>query len=677
MHTKLKLALLSAAIAALSACGGDGDTVAAAPATTNVALTVMDGLIQGAIVCLDVNGNGACDTGEPQATTNASGKASFAVLNTDLGKYPVLAVVPVGAIDADSGTVTTAYTLTAPADQTAVVSPLTTLVQQVVSATGVSTTAAAAVVQNQAGMATSPMANYVASGDSTAATTARVLVVAIQSQTTSLAASIGQADSNGTVMTAADVQKAIMGNLGNLLAAAVAAGSDTAVVTACTDKTSAACKAAIAAAVSTLVADNGLTTTTLASNVAFAKLPADAPSTVATTPVASFSLDWVNVGDPNNWYTRIITSTAAEATPDANGLTRYRSIRHVNDNAVETQWVLNGDPLRKDDVHWNGSAWVDCPLGTQNTSTVRDAQGRSSYSFCDNYSKGTTQRITTDISGKTMDSIFKLVQATRTNGSNWGKAPTWFTGTVTASVGSAVFPAGSKLQSQSDTTTATALVYDVRSGNIVTVADADVAAGGDSTVNSAVACAGANASNASNAVTLEVMIARNAGTPCVFSSGTLTGIGGTVYSSLAPNEGWGNTTTSLGTLGVKPLGTSSTATGYYTGNTKLRVAFAGGSSNGVTFYACLERSINGSTRNCTAIGTGTYTIATLGDARVMALSGFPSQLAGLTYERVFVERGGQVYWGFKDKLSTAQVVRLNGTAGNAVFTQLGIPTFTP
>ncbi|BDT69154.1 hypothetical protein os1_33430 [Comamonadaceae bacterium OS-1] len=679
MHTKLKLALSSAAIAALSACGGDGDTVAVAPApaTTNVALTVMDGLIQGAVVCLDVNANGVCDTAEPQATTNAAGQASFAVLNTDLGKYPVIAVVPVGAVDADSGPVTTAYTLTAPADQTAVISPLTTLVQQVVSSTGVGTAAAASVVQNQAGLSTSPMANYVASGDSTAATTARVLVVAIQSQASSLATLAGQADSNGTVMTAADIQKAIMGNLGNLLAAAVAAGSDTAVATACADKTSAACKTAIAAAVSTLVADNGLTPATLASSVAFVKLPTEAPATTATTPVASFSLDWVNVGDPNNWYTRIITSTAAEATPDANGLTRYRSIRHINVNGVETQWVINNDPLRKDDVHWNGSAWVNCPVGTQNTSTVRDSQGRGSYNFCDNYSKGTTQRVTTDISGKTLASIFALIQSTRTNGSNWGKAPTWFTGTVTADVGSAVFPTGSKLQSQSDTTTATSIAYDVRSSNIVTVADADVAAGGDATVNSAIACAGSTSSNASNAVTLEVMIARNPGTPCTFAAGSLTGAGGTVYHSLLPNTGWGNTTTSLGTVRDYPLGTSSTATGYYTGNTKLRVAFAGGASNAVTFYACLERSINGSTRNCTAVGTGAYAISTLGDARIMTLSGFPSQAAGLSYERVFVERGGQVYWGFKDKLNTAQVVRLNGTAGNAVFTQLGIPTFTP
>lgn len=207
-------------------------------------------------------------------------------------------------------------------------------------------------------------------------------------------------------------------------------------------------------------------------------------------------------------------------------------------------------------------------------------------------------------------------------------------------------------------------------------ADADVAVGGDCTVNSVVACAGSASSNASNAVTLEAMIARYPDAPCNFAAGTLTGAGGTVYKSLPPNMGWGNTTTSLGTLDNYSLGTSSTATGYCTGNTKLRVSFAVEASNAVTFYACLERSVNGSTRNCTVVGTGSYAISTLSDARVMTFSGFPSQAAVLNYERVFVERGGQVYFGFKDELNTVQVVRLKGAAGNLVLTQLGIPTFT-
>ncbi|SDO93883.1 hypothetical protein SAMN05216303_102740 [Rhodoferax sp. OV413] len=670
MKSHVKWALSGAAIAALAACGGDGGSpVAVAPASSTVALTVMDGLIQGATVCLDVNGNSSCDASEPQGTSGADGKVSFSVPNTDLGKYPVVAVVGPGAIDMDDPstpiTAATAYTLTAPADQTAVVSPLTTLVQLLVASQGLSTTAAAAAVQSQAGLSNSPMANYVATPDSQAANAARVLVAAIQSQTSTLAT---------PSLTKAEIQKAILDNASNLLAAAVLAGSDDAVVTACAVKTSDACKTAIANAVATVVADAGLTPTTVAAAVELAKAPA---VTESATPVASFALDWVNAGDSSNWYTRIFTSTAAENTPDANGLVRYRSIRHARVAGVDTEWVRSNDPTRAGDLHWSGSAWVGCTIGFQNTSTVRDAQGRSSYNFCDSSEKGSSQRVTTSIEGKTMADVFALIQATRTGGSNWGKAPTWFTGTVTASVGSATFPADSKLQVQNSVTTEVAIAYDVQSDNIVTVADADVAAGGDAVANSGVACNTAQANNASQAVTLETVIARNPGTPCSYAAGTLTGLNGQTFSSLTPNTAWGNTTTSMGNLGSAALGTSSTATGYYTGNKRLRVSFAGGSSNAVTFYTCLQRSINGSTRNCTTVGTGTYTITTLGDARVMTFSALPAAFAALTYDRVFVERAGQVYWGYKDKLSSYKVVRLNGTAGNAVLSQLGLPTFTP
>ena len=98
-----------------------------------------------------------------------------------------------------------------------------------------------------------------------------------------------------------------------------------------------------------------------------------------------------------------------------------------------------------------------------------------------------------------------------------------------------------------------------------------------------------------------------------------------------------------------------TATAYYTTNALIRVAFSGQGANAVTYYNCKQRIVNGSPRNCTAIGTGTYTIETLGDGRVMKFNNPPVETATLTYHRA----------------------RLNLTAGNALFTQIGIPTVTP
>ena len=154
------IGLACATLVALSACGGgssDNNTPAMAqPTTTNVDATVIDGAIKNALVCIDKNGNGQCDAGETQGTTDAAGKVTLAVPNADVGKYPILALVGTNAVDADNGPVTTAYTLSAPADQVAVVSPLSTLVQQAVASSGATTAQAAKSVQDATGLTASP-----------------------------------------------------------------------------------------------------------------------------------------------------------------------------------------------------------------------------------------------------------------------------------------------------------------------------------------------------------------------------------------------------------------------------------------------------------------------------------------------------------------------------------------
>jgi trimeric autotransporter adhesin len=137
--------------------------------------------------------------------------------------------------------------------------------------------------------------------------------------------------------------------------------------------------------------------------------------------------------------------------------------------------------------------------------------------------------------------------------------------------------------------------------------------------------------------------------------------------------GWGNISVGIGTLGTAPVGTGATAPGFYSGNTNLRVAFKGPGTNPVTYYTCKERFNTGSARNCTVISTGSYTIATLGDARVMTLNNLPSQTLPLTFTRVFVERGGLVHTGYQNKLIVTNSARLNLKATNELFTKLGLP----
>lgn len=110
------------AAAILVGCGGGG--------VNGVAVTgkVIDGYLNGAQVCLDVNDNKSCDANEPTTISGAGGAFKLnPPSNLDLATVRLIANVPATAIDEDTGTaVGTAYQMTAPANL-AYVTPLTTL----------------------------------------------------------------------------------------------------------------------------------------------------------------------------------------------------------------------------------------------------------------------------------------------------------------------------------------------------------------------------------------------------------------------------------------------------------------------------------------------------------------------------------------------------------------------
>ena len=357
-------------------------------------------------------------------------------------------------------------------------------------------------------------------------------------------------------------------------------------------------------------------------------------------------------------------------------MTKYREIRATNTAGTTVTWAFNSDYNRRDDLHYNGKAWVSCPLGTQNTQTQRDAQGRSESWYCDNYNHSSSERTEEDISGKTLSSVISTIRSyPQTYGSTsytqYGRSST--DGSDKLQLGTAVFPTGSRLYYQTSTQLEASFAYDVRTSNEIFAYSAAVAGGGDARTSTTQACNSAEAQTnpTIRVTTLEQLTQAFKGTPCIFSQGTLS-VNGVTYKSDDPNEWWGNSTTSIGTIGTA---STASATAYYTTNSNIRVGFTG--TNAVTYYSCKQRALNGSPRNCTNIGTGNYSIETLGDGRVLKLTNAPSQTATLTYERVFVERGGKVYWGYQDKNAATQRARLNLEAANAVFQQVGIPKITP
>jgi len=153
--TSTRIALSSLVLSLLVACGGGGGgggvSSAVSPATT-IAGTVIDGYIEGATVCLDLNSNAACDTNEPTTTTGSDAKYSINYAGSTTGLH-VLSLIPSTAKDADDKGLTiaqagkTAFTLMAPAPVAGAtnthVTPLTTLVSQQMTHSGVTDAKAA------------------------------------------------------------------------------------------------------------------------------------------------------------------------------------------------------------------------------------------------------------------------------------------------------------------------------------------------------------------------------------------------------------------------------------------------------------------------------------------------------------------------------------------------------
>lgn len=221
--SRFTFATVSVAVAtliALTACGGGSSTspTSTGGATSNpstpstpVTVTVMDGLIRNAKVCVDSNNNNACDAGEIQGSTDANGQVTLSIPTDSLGAAKIVANVGTDAVDVDNGAVPTAFTMTAPATgggTTAVVSPLTTMVQTKMETDKVSLQDAINYVKAQTGLTTaSPMDNFIEKRASSAehrkaGDVARLLVLSMQKSKTVAASTTATATATTAATTA-------------------------------------------------------------------------------------------------------------------------------------------------------------------------------------------------------------------------------------------------------------------------------------------------------------------------------------------------------------------------------------------------------------------------------------------------------------------------------------------
>jgi hypothetical protein len=650
--SKLNLMLAASGLMsmALVGCGGGSDAAAPTEAPVNVPVTVVDGAIQNAVVCLDRNANGACDAGEPTGKTNADGNVTLEVPAADAGKYPIVAIVGTDAIDKDNGPVAVPYTMKAPADAPAVVSPLTTLVQAHVETTNTTTAEAKLSVADQLGVSGDAlMADFTKANDAAslqAGTLARLVVVTKQEQVT---ATSGATGAGGSALSAAEIEAAVNARLLQLLPSLIVAASDPAVASAATP---AAKEAALLAAAQAVAAEAGLTKDNIGAVVAVNQQAGTAESAADTG--AGGTLRWLSFSNLQNYFIRAFESTAEQATVDANGKRHFTEWRESMVNGVLKESGAGGaNDLPRNQIYWTGAEWFDCPLDFVSEATPWNAQGESESLFCKSF-KSRNKRKARDIAGLSMADLVREIRAypmTDTAGkfSEWGPDPVVHAATLDGKT----FPAGSKLYYFTGTPLVNPDAYGTAASDIAKVFSPALVSG------ETAACAAFTANTqGTEAATLEEVIAGAPGTPCVYTANPA------VHG--AKNESWGPTTVGIGDVTVAPFAVPSD---WYRNDFKrYRASF--GANHAVTYYECVVRADGTSVRNCSQIGTGTYSIEAKGDARVLRFANLPA--IGRNSDRILVERAGKVHYGSRDKLTVSNQLRLNLAAADALLAALGL-----
>ena len=186
----MRILLVSTMVTGLIACGGGGG-LSVANGVSTMSGVVIDGLIEKAKVCLDINGNLVCDANEPFAMSDADGKYSISYSGSVDGLH-VIAEVTAESKDKDDGGKTIAeakkepFNLASPASRPEVVTPLTTLVTHaMVADTTIKSDAeglkkAEDIVKANTGLSTTLLGNnFVQNNDKETQNLAKVISVAL------------------------------------------------------------------------------------------------------------------------------------------------------------------------------------------------------------------------------------------------------------------------------------------------------------------------------------------------------------------------------------------------------------------------------------------------------------------------------------------------------------------
>ena len=648
---RFQLALASAALLTLAACSG-GSSPAATTATTttttatttaevaNISGVVADGLIKGASACYDLNDNGICDAGEPVSNaTDALGAYVISVPAAEAGKHNLLVSVPATAIDSDNPTVPvgTPFTLRAPpqADTTkpVFVSPVTTIVTDVMAASGTKDPASAIeLVRAQLGMSLSPLDNFIDKGanGTPAEKTDAARVKSIAQVVTQLNQQVANtADAGG--VSAADkktlISFVVLNNLNTVVTQV--------------DNNNGTNTSTVADLAKAVLSSSGLSTTTVVAQAAAAKQVASSTPVVATaTPTPFVTLRDFRYTDANNYFVRLYEGNDIA---DADG---FKYANEIRQRKVGGQ-VVSG---ARNQAFWDATAgnWFTCPAdGWQiNKYKLPTATATGSSSLCRGYSD-TNQRSVRDISGSKISDIVKEIRAypLKDGASTYS---TWGVPDSLPAIAGLTFPAGAELQ------------FNVATANVV---DVMIFQNSNGSINKyrAPTATGQTFSIWPFAATLDAVVANwpgDLGNGQFISSNTTIANGfGTIFAD------------ELDDFTV-------TDTATYKTRKRYRVAFlpSTGTAGTARFYNCNVLQSNNGDANCVKNFDTTYTVETRADSRLLKFVGYPLGLEAAQTQRFQpVERAGAVFPGYRFIATVAYSVRMNKTAWDTLRTALGLP----
>jgi hypothetical protein len=349
-----------------------------------------------------------------------------------------------------------------------------------------------------------------------------------------------------------------------------------------------------------------------------------APAARAAATGVGSQLRGFTYADAGNYNARLFEGDSS--LTDANG---YYAV-------TERRLIRSGGqavPFERNTLYWTGTDWYACPNDGVAVLTVKATTPFDSL-FCKTYADERGADATLTLDGRSMADVVRDIRWYGSKDGSfdyagWGPNPDVHTG-----LAAQVFPAGSTMSYRESLRKASPLAIATGAANVVRVPQSNLPF-----------------SRWPEAHTLEEMT--------------------TQYPGEFRGSGLISTTTTL-FVGSR---TAAVAPGPdYTTLIEMRVAFDPATQT-AHFYRNYRLRSNNAVTAFTRVLETTYSIQTVGDARILSFAALPQDFeADFGYTRHFAEWGGVVLYAFKDAVPASPMhsIRLNGVAAQALFNVLGV-----